>query len=330
MWIQLYAVARNAMVESVRQRFFAVWLGLIGFLLVINPFLAAYTFSNDDALASDMGLSMLLIGGLVLAAFVASGVIGREIENKTALTVVSKPLARPVFVIGKYLGVLASLVVAWWIWTLLHLMSLRQGAFSTVRVPWDRPVIVFGLGTVLAATMIAISANYFFRKPFTGAWARWLSVLLPLGVLAAAPFNHEFATEPNGELFDRGQWLAVFLILQATMVFAAVAVAASTRLGQSATLVVMLVVFFLGITSDYAFGRRAAEAAEAGDVAGWAKIGYAAAPNFQFHWLGDAISQGTIDQVGFRFIALVSLYTLCLVIGVLGLAVALFQTRNAS
>ncbi len=330
MWIQLYAVARNALVESVRQPFYAVWVALVGFLVVLNPFLAAYTFDNDDKLASDMGLSMLLIGGLVLAAFAASGVIGREIENKTALTVITKPLARPIFVVGKYLGVAAALAIAWWIWTLLHLLAIRQGAFSTVNDPWDLPVLLFGGSAVLLATLIAAAANYFFRKPFAGAWTRWLAILLPIGVLAAAPFDFDFSAEPNGKLFDRGQWLAVFLILQATMVFAAVAVAASTRLGQAATLITMLVVFFLGITSDYAFGKQAAEAAETGGIGGWGRVGYAAVPNFQFHWLGDAITQETIGGVGFHFIALVTAYTLFLIVGTLGLAVALFQTRNAA
>ncbi len=325
MWIQLYAIARNAFVESVRQPFYAAWLGVIGFLLCLNPFLAGYTFDDDNMLVTTMGLSMLLVGGLVLAAFTASGVIGREIENKTALTVITKPLARPIFVIGKFLGVLLGLLVAWWIWTLVYLLAWRQGAFSNVSIPWDQPVLVFGLGAVLLATLIATAANYFFSKPFGGAWTLWLALLLPLGVLAASPFDAEWATEPTGELFDGRQWLSAFMIFQSIMIFASVAVAASTRLGQAATLIAMLTIFFLGLASDYTFGDAASE-----EGTSWQSVAYAGVPNLQFHWLGDAMIAGTIDNVGPGFISLVTLYTLALTIGILGLAVALFQTRNAS
>ena len=315
--------------ESVRQPFYAAWLAVVGFLLCLNPFLAAYTFGDDNLLVTTMGLSMLLVGGLVLAAFTASGVIGREIENKTALTVITKPLARPVFVLGKFLGVLAGLLVAWWIWTLIYLLAWRQGAFSSVSIPWDWPVIAFGLGGILLATVVATAANYFFGKPFGGAWTLWLAIIMPLALLAASPFDHAFAVEPTGELFDPRQWLASFMIFQATTIFAAVAVAASTRLGQAATLTAILVVFFLGLASDYAFGRRAADAAEAGQTT-WATFAYAGVPNLQFLWLGDAMIGETIDNVGPGFVLLVSGYTVLLTVGILGLAVALFQTRNAA
>ena len=331
MWTQLYAVARNAFVEAVRQPFFIVWLFTIMFALCVGPFLAAYTFSDDNKLASDYGLSSQLIGGLVLAAFAASGVVSREIEDKTALTVISKPLARPIFVVGKYLGVAAALALAWWVWTLVYLLALRQGAFSNVGIPWDAPVLIFGGLAITLGIGIGLALNYFFRKPFGSTAAFWLAILLPIAVIAAAPFDEHFAAEPNGELLDPAQWLAVFMIFQATMLFAAVAVTCSTRLGQASTLAIMLVVFLLGLTSDYAFGRQLNDAVEQGTaVPFWARVGYAATPNLQYHWLGDAISQGTVTNIGPGFVGLVSAYTLVLIVGVLGLAVALFQTRNAA
>ncbi len=331
MLIQLYAVARNALVEAVRQPFYIVWLGVVIFALILSPFLAAYTFDDDDMLATDMGLSMLLIGGLVLAAFSASGVVSREIEDKTALTVISKPLARPVFVLGKYIGIAVALALAWWVWTIVHVLAIRQGAFSTVSTPWDAPVLVFGGVALLGGVVIGGAANYLFGKPFGSTTARWLAILLPVGLLAAAPFDHAFAAEPTGEVFSRGQWLAAFMILEATMLFAAVAVACSTRLGQAATLSIMLVVFLLGLTSDYTFGRLVNAANESGTgIASWAQIGYAAIPNLQFYWLSDALSQGSIADVGWQYVGLVSLYGLALIVGILALAVALFQTRDAS
>src|SRR5690606_16966794 len=98
---QLIAVTRNTFVESIRQPFYVVWLSVVGLLIILAPYLSGYTFENDNIFALELELSALLTGGLILAAFTASGVISREIENRTALTVISKPIPRPVFIIGR-------------------------------------------------------------------------------------------------------------------------------------------------------------------------------------------------------------------------------------
>ena len=342
MLLQLYAVARNAFVESIRQPFYVICLATVGFLLILNPFLSAYTFEDDNKLATDMGLSMLLVGSLVMSAFIASGVVSREIENKTVLTVITKPLPRPVFVLGKYFGVAGALTLAWWVWSLLHLLSLRQGAFSTAGTPYDFPVIVFGGAALIISTGVALAANYFMGRHF-GAWfSRVLAISLPIAVVLTLPFSHDFETRNPMAGIAWAEYLAVSFILQSTLLFSAIAVAASTRLGQVATLSVMLVVFLLGLTSDYAFGRNAEshtvtiteatgatrEVTEPAEF--WATAAYSLVPNIQFHWLSDAITQDTIVNITPGYVAMVTGYTLILIVGTLGLAVALFQTRRAT
>ena len=59
----------------------------------------------------DIGMATVFVAGGLLAAFVATGVLTREIENKTALTVISKPVGRPLFVLGKFLGVAGALIL---------------------------------------------------------------------------------------------------------------------------------------------------------------------------------------------------------------------------
>ena len=332
---QLLAVTRNAFTEAIRQPFFIVWLLVVSLGICLNPFLAAYTFEDDNKLAVDMGLSMLLMGGLILAAFTASGVVSREIDNRTALTVISKPVPRPVFVLGKFFGVAGALVLAFWDWSLLHLLSLRQGALSTASTPWNFPVILFGLGAILLAVGVATGKNYLFNKHFGATFARWLAILLAVAWVATLPLGPHFAFQPPLTKFPLGMLLAMFFVFQATMFFAAVALACSTRLGQVPTLIICLGAFLLGLSNDYLFGRLAADTVDAdGRVlergARWAKIVYDVTPNLGFHWLADALTQGTFYQAGPEYYLRVTLYTLLIVAGLLGLAVALFQTRQAA
>ena len=322
MFGQLLAVARNAFVESIRQPFYVVWLCVVGGLVVLAPALSGYTFDNDNVFATELLLSMLLVGGLILAAFTASGVISREIENRTALTVISKPIDRPVFILGKFLGIAGALVLAWWDWALLHLLTMRQGALSSAAIPWDLPVLTIGPIAVVAALAIAVGQNYLFHRHFGGALAKWLGILLPAALLVVLPFDHDFA--PQNPLTDL-HWpilMAQFFVLQSIFLFAAVATACSTRLGQVPTLAICLIFFFVGVSTDFYFGNPSAGAGQ--------RFFYAAFPNLRFQWLGDALTIGTVLNITRAYFVGVTLYTALLVAGILGLAVALFQTRQAA
>ena len=97
MFQRFYTVALNTFVETIRQPIYGVILLATATLLILNVSLAAFTLDDDDRLLLDLGLSTLLLSGLFLSAFSAAGVLSREIENKTVLTVISKP---PHFHIG--------------------------------------------------------------------------------------------------------------------------------------------------------------------------------------------------------------------------------------
>jgi len=328
MFGQLLAVTRNTFSESIRQPFYIVWVSVVALLIILAPYLAGYTFDNDNVFALELELSALLTGGLVLAAFTASGVISREIENGTALTVISKPLPRPIFIVGKYLGIVGALILAWWNWSFILVLVLRQGVFDTVRVPWDYPIILFGSLALLGAVLVAVLRNYLFHQHFGAAFAKWMAILLPGAYLAAAFFQPDFT--PNnpvpGLLSFWAVHMAEFFVLQAVFLFAAVATACSTRLGQVPTLAICIVVFLVGLSSDFYFGKLAASA----DASWWAGALYAAIPNLGFHWLADALTSGNVRNMTPDYFVRVSAYTALLVTAILGLAVALFQTRQTA
>jgi ABC-type transport system involved in multi-copper enzyme maturation permease subunit len=110
--MNVLSIARNGFLESIRQPVFVVLLLGGTLAMVLNVNLAAFTLEDDNKLLIDLGLSTLFIAGLLLAAFTATSVLSREIENKTVLTVVSKPVTRAAVIVGKFLGVAVALAVA--------------------------------------------------------------------------------------------------------------------------------------------------------------------------------------------------------------------------
>ncbi|MEO0588736.1 MAG: ABC-2 transporter permease, partial [Planctomycetota bacterium] len=228
---QLLTIASNTYIEAIRQPVFAVLL-LIGVLaMTLNVHIAAYTLEADNKLMIDLGLSSIFLIGLLIAAFTATGVVSEEIENRTALTVVSKPVQRPVFILGKYLGVASAMVLANLVLGLSFLLSLRHGVQQTARDDVDYPVLLFGLLAVLGGILFAAWTNYHLRWVFTSTFAHAVAVggVIAFGLVMLV--SKEFAlqvpwTDIVHEDYSMVQvCMGLILLLQAQLLLAAVAVA---------------------------------------------------------------------------------------------------------
>jgi ABC-type transport system involved in multi-copper enzyme maturation permease subunit len=99
-------VARATTKEAIRQPLFLGLLVVALLLLIVNTFLPFFSLGEDFKMLKDCGLATVLISGLLLAIWTASTSIASEIEGKTAMTLLSKPITRRQFVVGKYLGIL--------------------------------------------------------------------------------------------------------------------------------------------------------------------------------------------------------------------------------
>ena len=116
--------------------------------------------SDDNKLLRELGLSTLFLTSLFIAIFAASGAVAEEIENKTVMTVLTKPVQRPIFILGKFLGVTAAVILAHFICTVALLMAIRHGVLESVSDEHDWTVIVAASVTVLAVFIITAFLNY--------------------------------------------------------------------------------------------------------------------------------------------------------------------------
>ncbi len=107
-----FTVAATTLRESVRQPVFFALLVLGSLLFFFSYLMPTFTLGDEEVkFVRDVGLGTYTLCILLLGIFSASNLITTEIENKTAMTVMSKPLRRHEFVIGKFLGISYSLVV---------------------------------------------------------------------------------------------------------------------------------------------------------------------------------------------------------------------------
>ncbi|MDA1164875.1 MAG: ABC transporter permease subunit [Planctomycetota bacterium] len=124
-------IARATTKEAVRQPLFLLMLFIGGMLIVVNTFLPFFSLGEDIKMLKDCGLATILIGGLLLAIWTSSTSIASEIEGKTAMTLLSKPITRRQFVVGKYIGILQSVLA------LIVPLMIIFSAFIFYKVGYD-------------------------------------------------------------------------------------------------------------------------------------------------------------------------------------------------
>lgn len=262
---QTLAIARNTFVESVRQPIFFILVLVGGGLQIVNTLLSAFSMGfteetevfGDDKMLFDMGLATVVVCAMLLAAFVATSVLSREIENKTALTVISKPVGRPVFVLGKFLGVSAAILVAAAILTVFFLFAIRHRVMSTARDTIDGPVVLFASLAVLLSIGLAAWGNYFYGWVFPSTAVFTLLPASIVGYVITLCISKKWVFQPITTDLKPQVLLATACAIIAILVLSSVAVAASTRLGQVMTIVVCSGVFMLGLLSNHLLGRHA-------------------------------------------------------------------------
>lgn len=108
---KLKAIALNTFRESVRDR---VLYNLILFVLLLvgaSVFISDLSINVESKFVATLGLSSMLVFGALIAIFIGVGLVYKEIDKRTIYNLLSKPVHRHEFIIGKYLGLCLTLLV---------------------------------------------------------------------------------------------------------------------------------------------------------------------------------------------------------------------------
>lgn len=104
-------VARNTIKEIIRDRILYGLVLLAAILVLVGLLLGGLSFDEQARIITDLGLVGVEIGCCMLAIFVGSSLVWREIEKQTVLLLISKPMRRSQFLLGKFIGLGAVLVL---------------------------------------------------------------------------------------------------------------------------------------------------------------------------------------------------------------------------
>jgi ABC-type transport system involved in multi-copper enzyme maturation permease subunit len=170
------AIAATTAKEAMAQPLFYVLLVIGAAGLILFPFVPFHTLGEDIKMLKEDGLTLIMVVSVIMALWTASVSIADEIEGRTALTLLSKPVGRRQFIFGKFLGILLPVVVLFVVLGSLFLATVSYkveydaretsqpeptAAACRAEMAQIAPGLALGLmeTTVLAAISVAISTR---------------------------------------------------------------------------------------------------------------------------------------------------------------------------
>jgi ABC-type transport system involved in multi-copper enzyme maturation permease subunit len=185
-------VAVNVFKESVRDRV-PYNLVLFAVLLISSSYLIGQlTAGQDVKIIKDLGLAATAVFGLFIAIFIGIGLVSKEVERRSIYSLLSKPISRPQFIVGKYAGLVLTLAVNVAVMTIATYLVL--GYMTWVETPefkaaWEAPGVdprMLKATVLIFMELMLITAIALFFSTFSSPI---LSAALTFGLYIVGHFN---------------------------------------------------------------------------------------------------------------------------------------------
>ncbi len=281
---------------------------LAGFVLIVGaPAYAVFQFGEVRKVMIDTGLSSALLTGMLLGLIGPARAMAYELEDRTALSLLSKPLNRWALVSGKYLGVTAAAAAAVIPLTLVTLYVVRiEEALDDD--PAAAPVAAVLIAAAAAALLALLGGLLLPRRRALAVWAA-ITGTAAAGLLLIGP--------PGA--WRWGILAAGALVLMEVAVVAAAATASATRFGAVGTLAGGLALLLAGHARSLLGPERLGDpvAAVLGLLPGLEALNGI-----------DAVAAG--EQISIAYVALAAACALLYVFAMLFVGAALLQSREVT
>ena len=277
----LNSIFKYSLKYCLREPLYFVVLGSSLVLIGLFPLLAVFAFNEQIKMVFDSSMALILTFSFLLAILLANDLVYKEISDGNIMTLLSKPLERHIFLLGKLAGLLFSL----FIYILICSTATLISAYVAVdQFNLNFPVFYIYYVLICIASGAGMLKNFLCRNSFIPAAVITIMLLLGLQLGCLFAKNPDFFANNGFNLLSLAK--SMILIVPAVCVMSAISILISTRLGLMVNMLVCFSIFILGLVSDYLFG----EYVKNGSM--FFSFLYALIPNWQFFWIIDAATSG--------------------------------------
>jgi ABC-type transport system involved in multi-copper enzyme maturation permease subunit len=181
---KILAIAAVAIREAIRQRLAVNLLVFAVALVIASLTISALTFGEQYRIIVDLGLSSMEIFGTLIATFLGAGLIAHDVERRSVYPVIAKPVSRTQYVVGRYLGLLATTTLNLLVMALVFtaVLGIYLGGLGFLG---DSPFLLVLLSMVVQFAMVAAVATLFSAFTTTTLAAIFTLSLVVAGHLAS-------------------------------------------------------------------------------------------------------------------------------------------------
>lgn len=131
---KVLAIVLNTYREAIRNRILYIFVFFALALMVLSGVASTLAIGEHERIMRDIGLAGISFFGLMIALFVGIGLVHNDIERKTLYTIVSKPIDRKDFVLGKFFGLLLTIYVVTLLMTYFFFATLHFSHYTNSEV----------------------------------------------------------------------------------------------------------------------------------------------------------------------------------------------------
>ncbi len=204
-------VAVSVFRESVRDKVLYNLVIFAVILIAASFLIGQLTAGQDIKIIKDLGLAAVSTFGLLIAVFIGIGLVWKEVDRKSIYSVLSKPLRRHEFIVGKYAGLVLTLLVNVAVMVVAMyavLAYMKATTPSEARSAWSSgatdPAMLKSIGLIVVELLLVTAIALFFStfsSPF-------LSATLTLGLWVVGHFNADLRNFETVVQSPAAAWLA--------------------------------------------------------------------------------------------------------------------------
>ncbi len=192
--MSVFTIALNTFREAIRDKILYVLTVFALVLVLFSRVLGWVSFGGEMKIMTDMGLMAVWIFGALISIFIGTGMIYKEIDKRTLYTILSKPIPRWTFVLGKYFGLLLttyvnlallSAVFLGYLWLMGG--PITTALFQALFLTFCEMMMLTALAILFSSTSTPVlSAIFTFTTFYIGQLTKWI-VDLGLAAKQQAP-----------------------------------------------------------------------------------------------------------------------------------------------
>lgn len=155
-FIKIFTIAKFTFKEVVKSKILlnTAFLGLG--LLIVSYIAYSFTYGEPSRVALDFGLGTLSLSSVGIAIFIGVGLLSKEIESRTVYMIVSRPVPRFAFIVGKVLGLSGVLVI-----NILILSSLTLLTYFSIGGEYNNLIFWCIWNTILESVLVLLLVGCF-------------------------------------------------------------------------------------------------------------------------------------------------------------------------